>query len=351
MDLKKAVQRNAADDATCTPGIPACMPFVHAKSMTIEKPRGKDAAVQDEEHRSRLDARQKFLDGVVIIENVIVPFCHACTDSLEVHHSLCPKHPLFAKSGALEKLERIRSGVKIGCAYCTTQYETGASGKDNVQHSIQCKRMEKERRRMANNDSAKPGEIAERHFCEDGETCITMNALDDRTPSAVAKTNLKRRAKPSVVTPGVVDFAKDSPKMRLDGCITLPDRRGSLAKIHGEIEHHDFGGACLINSIDQNSPASVATYVGGSCRSPLCMHDMILTVNGDDVGGMTEAGFELAVETSGVQVILGVSRYRFPTLVDRLNADLENETWVALDRTLDDKRNLAGQNLIWREMA
>ena len=106
------------------------------------------------------------------------------------------------------------------------------------------------------------------------------------------------------------------------------------------VDHHDFGGACLVREIDPNSPASEAKFVGSTCRSPLCVHDMILTVNGNDVGGMTEVGFELAMETSGVEVILGVSRYRFPTLVDRLNADLENETWVTLDRNLTDKRNL-----------
>ena len=421
MDLKNAAQHNAADDATCDPRTAASMRFVQPKrskvrrasiSMKIEKPREQEAAAQAEADRWKFDARQKFLDNAVIIEDVVVPFCRACLYPSEVHHSLCPKHPLFSKSGALEKLERIRRGLLIGCAYCTTQYETGTSGKDNVQHSIQCARMERVRRRMADDDTANQGEIVERQFCEGGETCITLNAFESRTPSAMA--NSKRRAKSKVVTPDVLDGEEDRPNTCLDGSMTVvrptwkscenpwgkvdyeegdvvilgdvgftnhevlaPGRRFVVDPFRVEsgyhethfspgegvhvlkltrdalanfswgftIEHHDFGGACLITSIDPNSPASAAKYVGSSWRSPLCVHDMILAVNGDEVGGMTEAGFELAVETSGVEVILGVSRYRFPTLVDRLNADLENETWVALEKILDDKRNLGWSEL------
>jgi hypothetical protein len=51
------------------------------------------------------------------------------------------------------------------------------------------------------------------------------------------------------------------------------------------------------------------------------------------------------METSGVELILVVSRYRFPSLVDKLNADLEGDTWARLESNLDDKRVLGWSEL------
>jgi hypothetical protein len=84
----------------------------------------------------RREANDKFIDDAVSIHDLSVPFCRACKDSSDVHHSLCPKHSLFSSSGALEKLTRIRRGVISDCAACIIQYERGSLGKDHVQHSI-----------------------------------------------------------------------------------------------------------------------------------------------------------------------------------------------------------------------
>jgi hypothetical protein len=78
---------------------------------------------------------------------------------------------------------------------------------------------------------------------------------------------------------------------------------------------------------------------------------MILTINGKEVGGMTEVGLQLELETSGVELIVAVSRYRFPNLISQINVAHQNSIWLDLDEKIGDKRvvswselNLASDN-------
>ena len=77
-------------------------------AMTIGKTRDQQHAHDQAEADRRIHhARQQFLDNSYQpYHDVSVPFCRGCINSSGEHHSLCPKHPLFAKSGALERLER-----------------------------------------------------------------------------------------------------------------------------------------------------------------------------------------------------------------------------------------------------
>ncbi|OEU07572.1 hypothetical protein FRACYDRAFT_250994 [Fragilariopsis cylindrus CCMP1102] len=71
------------------------------------------------------------------------------------------------------------------------------------------------------------------------------------------------------------------------------------------VTRHEFDHACLVKTIDMNSPASAAKFVGipssdqqqqQTCCSGLNVYDMIIMINGKKTGGMTEAGFELELD-------------------------------------------------------
>jgi hypothetical protein len=137
------------------------------------------------------------------------------------------------------------------------------------------------------------------------------------------------------------------------GVILLKLTRDPLACISWGVrfEIHDFGSACLVKSVDPNSPASQAKYVGSSEPCSLYVHDMILAINGKEVGGMTEVGLQIELETSGVELILAVSRYRFPNLISQMYAVRQNSIWFNLEEKIGDRRvvswselNLASDN-------
>ena len=397
---------------------------VQGCDKTDGEPKDQPSDHHRETKRLKRETKEKFLDDSVSIDDVSVPFCRACKDPSNVHHSLCPQHPQFHNSGALEKLEKIRRGVSSDCPACTVQYERGSLGKLNVNHSVQCQRLETERRKKTEEEVIEREEATEKQSSSEIRTKTGRRAktsekslaanLEDFGSSVNTRKNTRQCPKAKIVTPNERDFENDGQKIRLgsqvnvikptwtscenpwgamgyhqgdvvvsgDGGFThhevlLPGKRFArdpfgvesgynethfspsegthVLKLKRDaladtpwgfsIEHHDFGSACLVQAIDPNSPASNAKYVGSSACSPICVHDMIITVNGKDVGGMTEVGLELEMETSGVEMILVVSRYRFPSLVDRLKADLENDTWATLDRNLQDKRNLGWSEL------
>lgn len=73
----------------------------------------------------------------------IVPFCKACQKSgstNRVHHALCPKHPQFDNSGAMEKLDLIRRGMEMKCEACKLHYQHGRVVNPNLAHVDKCPR-------------------------------------------------------------------------------------------------------------------------------------------------------------------------------------------------------------------
>lgn len=74
----------------------------------------------------------------------VVPYCKACrketsrTSSNRAHHALCPNHPNFESSGAREKLEFIRDGIKLGCEACKLHYQNGSVAHQGVAHTETC---------------------------------------------------------------------------------------------------------------------------------------------------------------------------------------------------------------------
>jgi hypothetical protein len=110
------------------------------------------------------------------------------------------------------------------------------------------------------------------------------------------------------------------------------------------VERHDFGGACLVQSVELLSPAEAAMIVGCpeehySYKSSLRVNDMILSINGKSgkkkfffstccvrccvmkrfeshslcsstVGGMTLVDFSIELELSGFELVLVLARYK-----------------------------------------
>jgi hypothetical protein len=75
-------------------------------------------------------------------DNDTVPFCKACqkktSSSSRPHHALCPQHPEFDNSGALEKLHLVRGGVKMGCEACKHFYQHGRMVDSSIAHLDDC---------------------------------------------------------------------------------------------------------------------------------------------------------------------------------------------------------------------
>lgn len=65
---------------------------------------------------------------------------------------------------------------------------------------------------------------------------------------------------------------------------------------------------------------------------------MILTINGKVVGGMTQVGVELELETCGPRLVLGVSRYRHADDVAKAFAATEHEMLAIMDNAAKDYR-------------
>ena len=122
----------------------------------------------------------------------------------------------------------------------------------------------------------------------------------------------------------------------------------------------EFGHACLVESVDRHSPASAATFVGvpapvaasssggdGSAFTcgALNANDMIIAINGTPVGGMTEAGLELELETTAPRLLLAVSRYKHAEKVARKFAEMERSILDIMDRAARDDRLMG-----WREV-
>ena len=132
---------------------------------------------------------------------------------------------------------------------------------------------------------------------------------------------------------------------------------------------HEFGHACLVQSIEPMSPAAAAvsfclislvnsiasssdrvslflysqTFLGvpdseNVSTAGLKNNDMILMVNGKSVGGMTEYAVELELDTSGPLLHLVVSRYRHADGVAREFAKAEAQMLGMLDKAAGDGR-------------
>jgi hypothetical protein len=358
-------------------------------------------------------AKKRFLDEAVSIGSVTVPFCLLCRgySKVSAHHSLCPKHPQFEKSGALEKLERIRLGVKKECPACLIQFEKGALAKHKMKHNSACKCFRSDRQRKEAEkqnpqilhvqkqkvslqsgtytkiirSTGKTPEVKSGRNKADGKAMrVTPDGLLTPTPPEGGRVRLGNKinlvkpvwskcgnpwgimgfsegdvvlsgeagfthheafltGKRFAIDPFVVEPAyKDTHYLPGEGTHTLKLSRDAMAVIPWGItfEHHDFGGACLVQSVDPNSPAAQACYIGSALKAPVSVNDMILAINGKEVGGMTEVGLEIEMETCGVEMTLTISRYRFPSRVGKCIAEIQNGTWAALEYSLQDKRNL-----------
>lgn len=77
----------------------------------------------------------------------------------------------------------------------------------------------------------------------------------------------------------------------------------------------------------------------------LKVHDMIIMINGQCVGGMTQVGLELELETSGPRLILVVSRYKHARAAAQQLAAMERNMLRVMDKACRDKRLLG-----WHEV-
>lgn len=77
------------------------------------------------------------------IPTTVVPFCRACRNPGATgcaHHALCPKHPQFDNSGAMEKLQLICRGIEMNCPACQHHYRHGRAPSTEMSHVSKCPR-------------------------------------------------------------------------------------------------------------------------------------------------------------------------------------------------------------------
>jgi len=76
---------------------------------------------------------------------------------------------------------------------------------------------------------------------------------------------------------------------------------------------HEFGGACLVDSIEPLSPAEAAEDISGwsneGSSSGLKLHDMIICINGKSVGSMNMPELQIELDVCGPELMLVVSRF------------------------------------------
>ncbi|KAL3945175.1 MAG: hypothetical protein SGBAC_000778, partial [Bacillariaceae sp.] len=105
----------------------------------------------------------------------------------------------------------------------------------------------------------------------------------------------------------------------------------------------EFGHACLIGSVDPLSPATAATYVGSvesgsTTDAGLRVNDMVLSVNGKLVGGMTEIQLGVELKISGPNLLLVVSRYKHASHIKEKFFEVERRILHVMDSAARDDR-------------
>ena len=98
--------------------------------------------------------------------------------------------------------------------------------------------------------------------------------------------------------------------------LRLTRDRMSLRPWGFTVRLHEFGGACLVDSIEPSSPAESAVDISGwssvddgTSSSGLKLHDMIICVNGKSVGSMTMPELIIELDVCGPEMMLVVSRF------------------------------------------
>jgi hypothetical protein len=135
----------------------------------------------------------------------VVPFCRLCNGRprQRVHHSWCPKLPLFLKGKANKVLEKILLGVSLGCNGCAQQYETGRIVED-LKHSDDCRSASEKDSNKKSKDSQRStggGRQRERldqcsltSLCSDDkpsqDVVADVQGISSRKPMPVVNTSL-----------------------------------------------------------------------------------------------------------------------------------------------------------------
>lgn len=113
------------------------------------------------------------------------------------------------------------------------------------------------------------------------------------------------------------------------------------------VTRDEFGKACIVQSVDRGSPASAARLLGMpledgigvlSTKDGLDINDILLMINGKQIGGMTEIGLQIELETSGSTMNLVVSRYKHRNDAAKKFAAMEHEMLKLMDSAARDSR-------------
>ena len=148
-----------------------------------------------------------------------------------------------------------------------------------------------------------------------------------------------------------------------DGSILLQLKRDPCGKIPwGFTFRYDVGedgrdegdvvGACVVTSIDPCTPAMVGSYVGipveekDRATCPLCVNDMLLVVNGREVGGMTELELELELLNCGQYLVLGIAKYNLRDQMKAQIFEVDRKVLQSLDSDVGNDRYL----IEWQEI-
>ena len=135
--------------------------YKHLKAVTVEEiskwsestTRPIFLAVKRYEGEPTIVSREN-VDSVLVSESFPqVPFCKKCNSSKESsiaphHHTFCPRHDEFEKSGAKDKMIIILKGLQVGCIACSFHLANGEKC-PILKHNDKCISLTK-RREKAN---------------------------------------------------------------------------------------------------------------------------------------------------------------------------------------------------------
>jgi hypothetical protein len=137
-----------------------------------------------------------------------------------------------------------------------------------------------------------------------------------------------------------------------EGLSLISLKRDSLGKVPWgfQVTRDEFDHACLVDSVDYDSPASAAAWIGSqsgtsASRFRLSVNDMLVMINGKPVGGMTEVGLNLELEMSAPYLYLAVSRYKHTAEASVKQAERERRKIELIDATAQDERLIGWQEI------
>ena len=205
--------------------------------------------------------------------------------------------------------------------------------------------------------------IVEWKTCPNPWGKIELSVHDEVVFSSSQTVELHSPSHRYAVNPFASDNYKKTHQSPKNGCqvVVLQRDPNGLAPWGFEIKKHEFGGACVVSTVDRLSPASTGvsvwfqhpsyviltpielkSWVGidGTNTAPLSVHDIILSVNGKLVGGMNVHSLDAVLKSCTSKLVLVVARYLHARDLKNRRGVLEANQFQKIDLLINDKQGL-----------